>query len=199
MTPIRTLRRLAPLAAVSILALGAAAPALAEAPLATATFKTQESADAGTADLSEGPEGVVIRVTATGLKPGWHAIHFHETGDCSDEGYKKSGSHVQHLQVPEGSITAELIGPDEKKPHGLLNPEGPDSGDLPNIYAAEDGTVNAELYSDRVTLSEAEGRANLIDEDGSALVIHEGPDDHMSQPIGGAGARVACAVIEKVE
>ena len=59
--------------------------------------------------------------------------------------------------------------------------------------------MNAELYSDRVTLSEAEGRANLIDEDGSALVIHEGPDDHMSQPIGGAGGRVACAVIEKVE
>jgi len=184
MTPIRTLRRLAPLAAVSILALGAAAPALAGAPLATATFKTQESADAGTADLSEGPGGAVIRVTASGLKPGWHAIHFHETGDCSDEGYKKSGSHVQHAA---------------KEPHGLLNPEGPDDGDLPNIYAAEDGTVNAELYSDRVTLSEAEGRANLIDEDGSALVIHEGPDDHMSQPIGGAGGRVACAVIEKVE
>jgi len=187
---------IAPLAA-SFLAL-AALPALAEAPLATATFKTQDSADAGTADLSEGPEGVVIRVTASGLTPGWHAIHFHETGDCSDEGYKKSGSHVQHLQVPEGSITAELLGP-EKKRHGLLNPEGPDSGDLPNIYAAADGTVNAELYSDRVTLSDAESRAMLVDEDGSALVIHEGPDDHMSQPIGGAGARVACAVIEKVE
>lgn len=173
---------IAPLAA-SLLAL-AALPALAEAPLATATFKTQDSADAGTADLSEGPEGVVIRVNASELTPGWHAIHFHETGDCSDEGYKKSGSHVQHAA---------------KEPHGLLNPEGPDDGDLPNIYAAEDGTVNAELYSDRVTLSEAEGRANLIDEDGSALVIHEGPDDHMSQPIGGAGGRVACAVIEKVE
>lgn len=188
---------IAPLAA-SLLAF-AALPALAEAPLATATFTTQESADAGTADLSEGPEGVVIRVTASGLKPGWHAIHFHETGDCSDEGYKKSGSHVQHLQVPEGSITAELIGPDEKKPHGLLNQEGPDSGDLPNIYAGADGTVNAELYSDRVTLSDAETRAMLLDEDGSALVIHKGPDDHMSQPIGGAGGRVACAVIEKVE
>jgi Cu-Zn family superoxide dismutase len=108
---------------------------------------------------------------------------------------------VQHVQVPEGSITAELLGPEEKKPHGLLNPEGPDDGDLPNIYAAEDGTVNAELFSERVTLveDEADERAFLLDEDGSALVIHEGPDDHMSQPIGGAGARVACAVIETVE
>lgn len=173
---------IAPLAA-SLLAF-AALPALAGAPLATATFTTQESTDAGTAELSEGPEGVVIRVNVSGLAPGWHAIHFHETGDCSDEGYKKSGAHVQHAT---------------KEPHGLLNPEGPDDGDLPNIYAAEDGTVNAELYSDRVTLSDAESRAMLLDEDGSALVIHEGPDDHMSQPIGGAGARVACAAIGKVE
>ncbi|HAC59193.1 MAG TPA: superoxide dismutase [Rhodobiaceae bacterium] len=181
--------RLAPLAAGSCL-LGAliAGPALADnhAPLATGTFKAQGAADIGTADLAEGPDGVVIRVNVEGLTPGWHAIHFHDTGDCSDEGFKKSGSHVHH---------------DEKDPHGLLNPEGPDDGDLPNIHAAEDGAVNAELYSDRVTLTatEADDRAFLLDENGSALVIHEGPDDHKSQPIGGAGGRVACAVIEKVE
>ena len=182
--------RLAPLAA-ALFALGAL-PAAAdhheagETPLAAATFKTQASGEAGTADLSEGPEGVVIRVTVEGLTPGWHAIHFHGVGDCSDAAYKNSGSHVQH---------------EEKEPHGLLNPDGPDDGDLPNIYAAEDGTVNAELFSERVTLvaDEADDRAYLLDEDGSALVIHEGPDDHMSQPIGGAGGRVACAVIEAVE
>lgn len=186
-----TLPRLAPLAAVSLIALGTL-PALADhheetaTPLAAAEFRTQASGEAGTANLSEGPEGVVIRVNVEGLEPGWHAIHFHGVGDCSDAAYKNSGSHVQH---------------GEKEPHGLLNPEGPDDGDLPNIHAAEDGTVNAELFSERVTLveDEADERAFLLDEDGSALVIHEGPDDHMSQPIGGAGARVACAVIEKVE
>jgi len=181
-----TFFRLAPLAVTAAALL--AAPALADhhAPLATATFKTQENPEAGTADLSEGPEGVVIRVNVEGLTPGWHAIHFHAVGDCSDAAYKNSGSHVQH---------------EEKEPHGLLNPEGPDDGDLANLHAAEDGTVNAELYSDRVTLKadEADDRAYLLDEDGSALVIHVGPDDHMSQPIGGAGGRVACAVIEAVE
>ena len=179
-----TLNRLAPLA-VAAAALFTA-PAFAEdaAPLATATFKTQANPEAGTAELSEGPEGVLIHLSIEGLTPGWHAIHFHGVGDCSDDAFKNSGSHVQH---------------DEKEPHGLLNPEGPDDGDLPNVYAAEDGTVNAELYSERVTLSGAEGRANLLDEDGSALVIHEGPDDFKTQPIGGAGSRVACAVIEKVE
>jgi len=29
-----------------------------------------------------------------------------------------------------------------------------------------------------------------------AVVIHASPDDHASQPIGGAGARVACAAIK---
>jgi len=38
--------------------------------------------------------------------------------------------------------------------------------------------------------------ADLLDEDGTALIIHENRDDHLTQPIGGAGARVACAVIK---
>ena len=38
-------------------------------------------------------------------------------------------------------------------------------------------------------------RLSLLDADGSALLIHAGPDDQMSQPIGDAGARIACAAI----
>lgn len=175
--------RLAPLAA-AIFAL-AAAPAAAEPARAAGEFRTAVSDEAGTADLSEGPKGVVIRIKVEGLEPGWHGIHFHAVGDCSDEGFQKSGGHAHHEK--------------DKPPHGLLNPEGPDDGDLPNIHADENGVAQAELYSPFVTLTGAEGRAMLLDEDGAALVIHEGPDDHMSQPIGGAGARVACAVIKAVE
>ena len=40
------------------------------------------------------------------------------------------------------------------------------------------------------------GRAKILDEDGAALVIHENRDDHATQPIGGAGARVFCGVIK---
>ena len=36
----------------------------------------------------------------------------------------------------------------------------------------------------------------LLDADGSAIVVHASPDDHKSQPIGGAGARVACGVVK---
>ena len=58
-----------------------------------------------------------------------------------------------------------------------------------------DGTANAEAFSALVSLGAGSDRPNLLDADGSALVIHASPDDHITQPIGGAGARVGCAVI----
>lgn len=131
--------------------------------------------------LTDGPSGVLVRLSATGLTPGWHAMHFHAVGDCSDAGFQKSGGHINHAG--------------EKKPHGLLNPQGPDFGDLPNIFVAKDGSANAEVFSALVKLGPGSRRANLLDADGSALVIHVNGDDHATQPIGGAGARVGCAVI----
>lgn len=41
-----------------------------------------------------------------------------------------------------------------------------------------------------------EGEAALMDADGSALVIHAGPDDMMTDPSGESGDRIACGVIE---
>ncbi|MCC7268527.1 MAG: superoxide dismutase family protein, partial [Caulobacteraceae bacterium] len=57
------------------------------------------------------------------------------------------------------------------------------------------GAVQAEVFSPWVGLAAGE-RLNLKDADGSAIVIHAKADDHQSQPIGGAGERVACGVIE---
>ena len=79
--------------------------------------------------------------------------------------------------------------------HGLLNPKADDAGDLPNIWAGADGTAHAEVYSTLVSVGGAGKRPALADADGSALVVHANPDDYTTQPIGGAGARVACAVI----
>lgn len=135
----------------------------------------------GELKLSEGPTGVLLHLTAKGLAPGWHAMHFHAVGDCSDAGFQKSGAHINHAG--------------HKMPHGLLNPEGPDFGDLPNFHVGADGMANAEAFSPLVKLSGSSNRPSLLDTDGSALVIHANPDDYMTQPIGGAGARVACAVI----
>ena len=79
--------------------------------------------------------------------------------------------------------------------HGLLNPDANEAGDLPNLYVAADGTGNAEVFSTSVALKAAAGREHLADNDGSAIVIHANADDHKAQPIGGAGARIACGVI----
>lgn len=159
-----------------------AGAAIAQAPLTrTATLKGATGADIGTITLTEAPRGVLLHIEARGMTPGWHGIHFHEKGDCSDAGFKLSGGHV-HTMTP--SV------------HGLLNPQASDQGDLTNIYAGVDGKVMAEIFSPLVALHAGTDRANLLDADGSAIVIHASPDDYTTQPIGGAGARVACAVVK---
>jgi Cu-Zn family superoxide dismutase len=135
----------------------------------------------GKITVTEAPHGVLLRITAKGLTPGWHGIHFHEKADCTAPTFKSAGAHV-HSMTP---VT-----------HGLLNPQANDDGDLPNIHVAADGTVTVELYSTLVSLQGTGNRPALLDADGSSIVIHANPDDYMSQPIGGAGDRVACAPIK---
>ncbi len=169
-------------------------------PLATAQDDAEDWADAhaefigvdgaqkGNVAFKEAPlGGVLIRVELEALAEGWHGIHLHQIGDCSDgaAGFKASAGHVN----PDG------------REHGLLNPAGPERADLPNIYAGADGRATAEIFAPGLSLSVgAEGPVenglyDLLDEDGFAMVVHENSDDHITQPIGGAGARVACASV----
>jgi Cu-Zn family superoxide dismutase len=134
----------------------------------------------GQINIRGSANATVVRITVNpgGLPPGWHGIHFHMVGDCSDVGqFMLSKGHINHLA----------------KKHGLLNPDGPDEGDLPNIYVAPDGSVNAEVSSHVVRVL---GQNGLKNADGSALIIHVNEDDYTSQPIGNAGARIACAAIK---
>ena len=62
---------------------------------------------------------------------------------------------------------------------------------------APDGTARAEFFTTRVSVAGGEMPA-LLDEDGSAVIIHENPDDHMTQPIGGAGGRIGCGIVSKM-
>ena len=45
----------------------------------------------GTVTVTAAPKGVILRVGATGLSPGWHGMHFHEKGDCSGRVTPASG------------------------------------------------------------------------------------------------------------
>ncbi|MGN6207623.1 superoxide dismutase[Cu-Zn] [Asticcacaulis sp.] len=140
-----------------------------------------DGADMGMVTIKPAPNGVILHVEAKGLTPGWHAMHFHEKGACSDEKFASAGGHV-HNMTP---VT-----------HGLLNANANDAGDLPNIFANADGTATAEVYSTFVSAREGGKLPALMDADGSAVVIHAMADDYTTQPIGGAGVRVACAALQ---
>jgi Cu-Zn family superoxide dismutase len=179
------MRRFALVLALSTLAGTAlAAPSSAPVPIGPphADIVGADGKSVGTATFFDGSTGVLVSIEVKGLPPGWHGMHFHAVGDCSDAGFQKSGAHLNHATA--------------KKPHGLMLEGGPDFGDLPNLWVAADGSGKAQVFSTLVSWKGAGGRPALSDADGSALVIHASPDDQITQPIGGAGARIACAVVK---
>ena len=132
----------------------------------------------GTVSLEETPHGVLLNAGLRGMPPGVHAFHLHSVGRCEPP-FKSAGGHFN----PFG------------RQHGLLNPQGLHAGDLPNIHVGEGGALSFEVLAGLVTLGA--GESSLFDADGSAIVIHEGPDDYRSDPAGAAGKRIACGVILK--
>ena len=58
------------------------------------------------------------------------------------------------------------------------------------------GLLMAIVTAPLVTLQS--GANSLFREGGTAIMIHEGPDDYVSDPAGAAGPRVACGVIQPV-
>lgn len=145
-----------------------------------ATLMNGSGARVGRAILTQGATGLLIRIEAEGLTPGWHGVHIHATGQCAAP-FTSAGAHINHG--------------DPKAPHGLLNAGGPDDGDLPNVFADAQGRVNAEVFTTRARIARNGPGQWLWDADGSALVIHANMDDQTSQPIGGAGDRVVCGVM----
>jgi len=154
-----------------------AVPMASAADKAAAEIINADGTVIGNATFEQVPTGVLISVEVSGLPPGAHGIHLHAVGACSPD-FKAATGHIN----PDGAR------------HGLRNPEGPDNGDLPNLYVATDGSARAEFFTTLVSVSEG-GMPALLDGDGSAVIIHENPDDHMTQPIGGAGGRIGCGVI----
>lgn len=174
------------IAAVSV----AAAPAFGQGdgalpePASGQTLGTADLIDTtgtriGTAAFVETPNSVLIQLRVDRIPAGGYALHIHETGRCDLPSFESAGGHHN----PTGTR------------HGDLNPAGPHAGDLPNIFAASDGPLQVDLLTDRVTLGP--GGTGLFPEGGTALVIHAGVDDYLTDPSGNAGSRIACGVIER--
>lgn len=147
---------------------------------AEATFRDLQGQEIGNAVLTQTANGVLIEIELSNVAEGEHGFHIHETGVCdAADGFKAAGGHYEPSQHQ----------------HGYMAAGGPHAGDMPNQFVTGDRTLRAHVLNPNVTLSD--GPASLFDADGSAIVVHAGPDDYHSQPAGNAGNRIACAVIEK--
>lgn len=129
----------------------------------------------GTVDITPTASGVMlVAIDLAGVPAGEHAVHIHETGDCSSADFKSAGGH--------------LAG-DAK--HGVMVEGGPHPGDLPNATVGADGVLKVGHFNERLTAEQ------LSDADGAAFIVHAGADDYESQPSGAAGDRIACGVFGK--
>jgi Cu-Zn family superoxide dismutase len=131
----------------------------------------------GEARLRQTPHGVLVRLELGNATPGVHGLHLHEIGRCDAPTFASAGGHF----APGG------------RQHGYLNGNGPHAGDLPNVFVPKSLRYTADYVLENVTLDP--GPRSLLDEDGSALVLHGFADDYMTNPAGGAGDRLACGVI----
>lgn len=154
---------------------------------AHAALINEQGDSIGHVDFIQGADGILLHVSVKDLPPGEKGFHIHAVGDCGVHDHGDSVAKTD-FTAAKGHVTSE------GKKHGLLNPEGHHEGDLPNLVVAEDGTAHFETTAHGVSLSG--GALNLLDEDGSAIMIHAQADDHKTQPIGGSGARIACGVIK---
>ena len=149
---------------------------------ASAALRDTAGRSLGNINFSQlaGGGAVTLSGRLEGLSPGVHGIHLHTTGVCTGTGgFASAGGHYNPATMK----------------HGLQASAGPHAGDLENITVAADGHADVSLTTARVTLSA--GPLSLFDADGSALVVHQGPDDQMTDPSGGSGARIACGVVTK--
>lgn len=159
----------------------AAGPALAQGrATAKAEIKDRDGKALGTVTLSQMPMGVWLRVELTGIEPGWHGIHLHRAGVC-EAPFQSAGGHLN---------------PDDQHKHGW-GEHGPHPGDLTNIFATEQHKVSADLFTDKVTLTDTKSPTYLFDRDGTSIVLHAKSDDYTTDPAGDSGERIACGVIKK--
>lgn len=152
----------------------------ADETVAHAVIRNAGGDELGVAKFTEEEGKTLVRVTVHDLPPGFHGFHVHSIGQCVPGNFTSAGGHFN----PGGEG------------------HGHHAGDLPLLYVAADGTGEARFTVDGFAV------ADLFDADGSALIVHAGPDNYANIPpryaaapdattlaTGDAGARIACGLI----
>ncbi len=148
---------------------------------ATALLISPGGMPMGKVTLEQSADGVLVQAEAHGLSPGGHAISVYAVGSCMP-GHSAAGEAVKISEADSSRISLRAQGDGQ-------------AGLLPNIYASENGTARADFFTDAITIL-ADMEHSVIDEDGSAIIIHEKPDPYMGEENPDIGFLVACGVIE---
>lgn len=146
--------------------------------LGEAMLRSSDGSDIGSAQLYDNGSLLELQIDLGGLEPGERALHLHTTGLCEGPDFKSAGGHLN----PQDNT------------HGSMSEGGRHLGDLPNIAFGAEGSVTQVITLDWAASGSEEA---IFDEDGSAVMIHAGPDDYISDPAGAAGPRIACGVLTR--
>jgi superoxide dismutase, Cu-Zn family len=157
-----------------------------EGPLARATAQIRRSdgSPVGFAAFARFGGKVLAFAFLERLRPGFHGLHVHETGRCETPSFASAGGHFN----PSGAA------------------HGEHAGDLPLAYVTRARFALSFSTTDRFRIRD------LLDPDGSAIVLHENPDNYANIPTdrydpdpdattlatGDAGARIACGVVRRL-
>ncbi len=148
-----------------------------QAQTAKAALKDASGKDVGRVELLQTPHGVLLKMSLKGVPPGERAFNIHAVGKCEPP-FTSAGPHFN---------------PASHK-HGLEAKEGAHAGDMPNLHIPANGELVIEIANPMISLIKGQPNS-LFDADGSAIVIHAGPDDYKSDPAGNAGDRIVCGVV----
>jgi Cu-Zn family superoxide dismutase len=166
-------------AAMLLTALEIASAQTGQPARATADLRSATGESIGTATLTQAADEVLISIAFRDRTAmvGTHAVQIHSVGQCDPPRFDSAGP---------------IFNP-TRKAHGLLNPDGPMAGDLPNLVIGPAGVAVYNLSAPLASL--LPGQNGLLGGRGTSLVVFDQPDDDKTQPEGNAGQRIACGVI----
>jgi Cu-Zn family superoxide dismutase len=145
-------------------------------------LRNAAGAEVGKVSFKQERDHVDVEVDVHGLAPGFHGFHVHTVGSCVGPDFASAGGHFTMA--------------------GHNHPMH--SGDMASLLVNPDGRGEASFTTGSFKV------ADLFDADGSAVIVHAGPDNFANIPTryaangpdaatlatGDAAARTACGVVE---
>lgn len=144
---------------------------------AIAALYDTAGAQVGNVQLSQRGETVTVVASARNIPAGFHGFHVHDVGLCEANAVNASGA-------PTPFFTA---GP-HYKGSGADHPTH--AGDMPVLLSLGTRAQSESFRTDRFTIRQ------LLEGNGTAIIVHAGPDDYTNPQTGNAGARIACGVVK---